>query len=55
MRAAFIIIIVSMKSMGVVGKLNFSYILPVVSGAGIKLQHSIKAVAPHNYFYSLHI
>lgn len=51
MRAAFIIMIVSMKSMGVVGKLNFSYNLPVISGAGIKLQHSIKAVVSHNYFY----
>ena len=34
-----------------VGKLKFSYNLPVISGAGTKLDHSIKTVVPCNYFY----
>lgn len=37
------------------GKLKFSYNLPVVSGADIKLYHSIKAVVPHNYVMTAHL
>lgn len=39
------------EKQGVVGILKFSYNLPVISGAGIKLNHSIKVVVPYNYFY----